>query len=156
MPANHRRWYAVSMRIRRLNHCVYQTQYHIVWTTKYRRKLIIEVVKTEIIKHIYKIEHTYQDWHIVSVNTDIDHVHLVIEFPPIYTIAAVVQKLKANTSLYIQKRFAFIKRIYAKNGGLWSVGYFASTVGLNEATIKRYVERQGTYDRGQTINDEFE
>ena len=144
------------MRIRRLNHSIYQIEYHIVWGTKYRRKFFIPVARKELKKCIYQLERTYPDWHIVSVNTDRDHIHLIIEFPPKYSIASVVQKLKAHTCFQLKKRFKYIRQIYEKNGSIWGVGYFVSTIGLNEEQIKRYVELQDKDNRGSTITDEFE
>ncbi|MBU1083129.1 IS200/IS605 family transposase [Patescibacteria group bacterium] len=86
--------YAVSMRIRQLNHSVYQLQYHLVWGTKYRRKFLAHYVRTELIKSLYKVLKRHPDWYLHNVNTGSDHVHLLIEIPPIFAIAAVARELK--------------------------------------------------------------
>src|SRR5258708_3772396 len=87
------------MRIRKLNHSVYQIQYHIVFRTKYRRKILKPYVKVELIKSFYRIQKRHPDWYFHAINTDEDHVHMQIEFPPSYTIAQVVQELKAVSAL---------------------------------------------------------
>lgn len=142
------------MRVRELNHSVYQVSYHIVWGTKYRRKILKYYVRAELIKSLYKTLRMHPAWYIHSINTDEDHVHLLVEFPPTDPISDVVQKLKANSSGHIRKMFKFIDRIYDKSG-IWSVGYFVSTVGLNEQTIRKYIERQNIRDRPMDVTSEL-
>lgn len=138
------------MRIRALNHSQYQIVYHIIWATKYRRKYIKEYVKQELRKYLYKATKKYPTLFILSFNTNDDHVHLQIEIPPDTTIAAVVQRLKSESSQVLKKRFKFIREMYL-DGGIWSVGYFVSTIGLNEEMIKRYIANQGKKDVGRTL-----
>ena len=138
------------MRIRNLNHSRYQIVYHIIWGTKYRRKYIKEYVKQELRKYLYKATKKYPTLFISSFNTNDDHVHLQIEIPPDTTIAAVVQRLKSESSQVLKKKFKFIREMYL-DGGIWSVGYFVSTIGLNEEMIKRYIANQGKKDLGRTI-----
>ena len=142
------------MRIRQLNHSVYQIQYHIVWGTKYRRKVLKYYVRKELIKCFYKIQRKYPDWYFHRINTGDDHVHLLMEIPPKYVVSGVVQKLKSISSAHLRKHFKFIDKIY-EDGTLWSVGYFVSTVGLNEENIKKYIERQSRFDKGVDITKEF-
>jgi putative transposase len=142
------------MRIRHLNHSVYQIEYHIVFGTKYRRKVLKEYVRTELIKIIKKIQRKYPDWYIPKLNTADDHIHLLIEIPPKYRVSEVVQKIKTQSSIELRKKFKYINKIY-DDGNMWSVGYFVSTVGLNERAIKKYIERQNKYDIGVDLTDEF-
>lgn len=93
----------------------------------------------------------YPTLHLVAANTDKDHVHLQIEIPPSIAVAAVVQKLKATTSHLLRTKFRIIKEIYLGKEGIWSVGYFVSSIGLNEAQIKRYIEYQGRQELPQTM-----
>lgn len=138
------------MRIRCLNHSQYQIEYHLVWVTKYRRKYIKDYVKEELRKYLYQATKKYPTLYIASFNTDQDHIHLQIEISPDLAIAAVVQRLKSESSYYLKKRFKFIREMYV-DGGIWSVGYYVSTVGLNEQMIKRYIANQGRKDRGTTL-----
>ena len=137
------------MRIRNLNHSKYQIEYHIVWGTRYRRKYIKEYTKQELRKYLYSATKKYPTLHIHSFNTNDDHVHLQIEIPPNLSIAAVVQRLKSESSAILKKRFRFIRDMYL-DGSIWSVGYFVSTVGLNEEMIKKYIANQGKKDYGTT------
>ena len=139
------------MRTRSLNHCVYQTQYHLIWGTRYRRHFLKpEGAKKEFIASVYTVEKKYPTLYIETVNTDLDHVHIQIEIPPSITVAAVVQKIKIESSIRLKRKFRFIKEMYL-DGSIWSVGYFVSTIGLNEEKIKRYIEWQGKKDPGKTI-----
>ena len=135
------------MRTRSLNHSVYQTQYHIVWGTRYRRKYLKEYSEKEFVASCYAIVKKYPTLYLHSVKTDNDHIHLQIEIPPNLSVAAVVQKLKIESSVKLKQRFKFIREMYL-DGSIWSVGYFVSTIGLNEETIKRYIAHQGRKDLG--------
>lgn len=66
----------------------------------------------------------------------------MVSFPPKYSIAKVVQIIKQNTGRALWEKFDFIRERYWRRGGMWSVGYFVSTVGLDEQTILRYVRYQ--------------
>ena len=134
------------MRILRLNHSVYQLEYHIVWGTKYRMKILKPYVKKELLDSFQKTELLYPTLHIVKANIGSDHVHLLAEIAPSVSIAAMVQKLKAHSSTHLKRSFKFIRDI-DDGGGVWSVGYFVSSVGINEKLIHRYIENQDKHDR---------
>ena len=142
------------MRIRQLNHSVYQVLYHLVWGTKYRRKFLKHYVRTELIKSFYNIQKRHPDWYLHKINTGDDHVHILLEFPPKYSGATVAQELKSLSSAHLRKKFKFIDKIY-NHSGLWSDGYFISTVGLNEDNIRLYIDTQNKYDRGVDITSEL-
>jgi putative transposase len=142
------------MRIRQLNHSVYQLQFHIVWGTKYRRKILKPYVREELWKSFKKLQRKYPQWYYHQINTDQDHVHLLIELPPTDSLAWCVQQLKATTSRDLRNKFEFIRSM-SEDNGVWSVGYFVSSVGLNENQIKKYIERQGKHDLGQDVTAEF-
>jgi putative transposase len=85
----------------------------------------------------------------IERNVQPDHVHVVVSFPPKYSIASVVQLMKQNTGRALREKYKFVRERYWGGGGMWSVGYFASTVGLDEETIRRYVRYQEKEDLGQ-------
>ena len=78
----------------------------------------------------------------------VDHGHLILGIPPPYAVSALIGKLKAHTSRDLRPRFPWLKRVYWHNE-CWSVGFFSSTVGINEDVIKRYGEFQEKVDTGQ-------
>jgi len=142
------------MRIRKLNHSIYQIKYHIVWGTKYRRKFIKPYVKRDLVGCLFALIQKNPEWYIEKINTGADHVHMLIEIPPKNTVSEVVQKMKASSSVYLKRQYGFIKKIY-DDKGIWSVGYYVSTVGLNEQSIKKYIEKQDKFDVGEEISAEF-
>ena len=139
------------MQIKHLQHSTYQLQYHIVWGTKARRKWLKDYVKKELIHSLYETCKKYPTLHISAVNTDQDHVHIQIEIPPNIAISDAVKKLKGNSSLAIRKKFKFIREIYLEKDGIWGVGYFASSVGLNETQVKKYIEWQDKKEKPRKV-----
>jgi putative transposase len=96
-----------------------------------------------------EVKKWYPELEYVERNIQPDHVHLVLSFPPKYSIAKIVGVIKSNTGRELKEKFEFLRRRYYGRGGIWSVGYFASTVGLDEAMIKHYVKYQEKEDLGQ-------
>jgi putative transposase len=139
-------WYASPMRIQSLNHSTYQHQYHIVWGTKYRRKILKPYVLLELKKVLYATVKQYPTLWIEALNTDDDHVHIQIEIPPNIAVSDAVGKLKSASSKHLRAKFKFIREIYIEKDGIWSVGYFSSTVGLNEEKVKKYIAWQSKKD----------
>lgn len=134
------------MKILSLNHSTYQHQYHIVWWTKWRRKFL-KIYVWEYLQILFQeLEEKYPTIEIISWNSDEDHIHMQIIIPPNLSVAEVVQKIKTHTSLRLKKKFKFIRNIYLKSEWIWSVGYFSSTLWLNEEIIKRYIENQWKED----------
>jgi putative transposase len=60
-----------------------------------------------------------------------------------------VSLIKANTARDMREKFPFLNKVYWGSDGIWSIGYFISTVGVNESVIRRYIEQQGQEDSGQ-------
>ena len=69
--------------------------------------------------------------------------------PPKYTVRKVVETIKKNTSRFLSRKFAFSKKVYWDTKGIGGIGYFISTVGINEEVIRRYVESQEKEEIGQ-------
>jgi putative transposase len=66
-----------------------------------------------------------------------------------FSVSQAVRIIKSNTSRDLKKKFPFLKDVYWGTDGIWSDGYFVSTVGINEHVIKNYIENQGKEDSGQ-------
>jgi putative transposase len=122
----------------------------LVWGTKYRRKWLKDYVRKELQTSLRDTCKKYPTLHIFEINTDEDHVHIQIEIPPTIAIPDAVKVLKQNSSIHIKKKFKFIKEMYIEKDGIWSVGYFISSVGLNEEQVKRYIQWQGKKEKPQT------
>jgi putative transposase len=136
------------MEIRLSAHGAYHHEYHVVWIPKYRKRILKGEVKTFIEEHIFDIQGYHPDIEIERYSVQTDHVHLIIIIPPRYSVSRIIGKIKANTSRELRHRIEQIRKIYRGNE-FWSPGFFSSTVGINEETIKRYVEFQEKLDKGQ-------
>ena len=98
---------------------------------------------------VKEIEKSYPDLAVLEANVDSDHVHILISIPPKVAVSKVVNIIKSNTGRSMRKKFPFLDKVYWDEDGIWSAGYFVSTVGVNESVIRRYIEHQGREDSGQ-------
>ncbi|NES02289.1 MAG: IS200/IS605 family transposase [Okeania sp. SIO2F4] len=123
---------------------VYSLTVHIVFVTKYRKK----VITSEIRQHLNKIfDETCQKWEceLVEFNGEVDHVHLLITFNPKVQLSKFIANLKTVSSRLIRRDFAdYLARFYRKPV-LWTGSYFvASCGGVTIEQLKQYVEHQST------------
>jgi putative transposase len=131
------------------SHAVYYTPYHIVISTKYRRKILSGGVGVYLEKIVHQITNKYPDIEIKEVKTDIDHIHILAMIPPKYAVSDIVRIIKANTGKKMRDRFKHLDKVYWGVKGIWSIGYFVSTVRVDEKTVENYIKMQGQEDSGQ-------
>lgn len=139
------------MKIKNLNHSTYQHQYHIVWGTRWRRKWIKEYVKEELLGAVYRVIKRSPDLWIDTINHGEDHVYIQIEIPPSVAVSDVVRELKKESSKQLKKKFKYVREMYI-DGRIWSVGYFSSTIGLNENQIRKYIEHQDSAEKPREVS----
>ena len=130
-------------------HSVYYTRYHLVVSTKYRKKILRDGFGDYLKKLVIGIGRQSPEIEVIEVNTDVDHVHILLSIPPKFSVSEIVKIFKAKTGLAMRKKFPFLDKVYWGTGGIWSVGYFVSTVGITEEVIRKYVKMQGQEDSGQ-------
>jgi len=126
-----------NIKLYQLSHCRYRCQYHLVWIPRYREKVMADnYIKAElgrIFKTIAKWKGlVIRAWHIGD-----DHIHLVVDIPPKYSVSYVMSIIKGKSSAWIKKKTKKLPK-----GSLWAKGYFVSTVGVDEMTIQNYVKHQ--------------
>ena len=128
-----------------LAHKKYVCKYHIVFTPKYRRKIIYYQLRAdirEIIKDLCKWKGvTIIEGHLMS-----DHVHLLLSIPPKYAVSDIMGYLKGRSSMMIFERHANLKYKFGSKH-FWATGYYVSTVGLNSATVEKYIRDQEKADQ---------
>lgn len=137
------------MKLRKQAHTVYKTQYHIVFITKYRRKILVSGVEEWLKLRLQEIRKYKPDLEFKEIGMDKDHVHLFMVIPPKYSVSSIVNQIKVNTSRDMKVRFEFLAKVYWGTDSVWSTGFFVSTVGINEHIIRKYVQMQGEEDSGQ-------
>ena len=136
---------------RKTSHSTYDCKYHVVWITKYRKKIMYGVVAErvrELIRGICK-EH---DVEIIRGHVSQDHVHLFVSVPPHLSISKLVQYLKGKSSYkMLQENKQLSKMFWGRH--LWGRGYFVATSGnVTDEVILEYIKSQ---DDGSETNDEF-
>ncbi len=138
------------MEYRRQTHAVYHTRYHLVFATKFRRQVFRKEGMAAYMKVIMRtIPRRHPEIEVFEVNTDKDHIHVLVSIAPKMSVAEAVRILKTNTARMMVRKFPFIREVYRGEMSLWSIGYFASTVGADEKTIQAYIKNQGQEDSGQ-------
>jgi putative transposase len=137
------------MEYKKQTHCVYLCDYHIVFPTKYRRKVINPGIFAYLKLKIKEIGRHYPELEVKEINHDRDHIHILISIPPKMSVGNAVRIIKANTARSIRQKFPILRKVYWGSEGMWSDGYFVSTIGINESIIRRYIEEQGKEDAGQ-------
>jgi len=130
-------------------HSVYYLQYHVVWVCKYRRRILNPGLCGYIRKLLPKLLRSMPDVNLETIDFDEDHLHMMMSIPPKYSISSVMGKLKSQSAAQLRKAFPWLTKVYWNENIVWSPGYFVSSVGIDEETIKRYVELQGRQDSGQ-------
>ena len=127
-----------------LAHTKWMCKYHIVFTPKYRRKVIYNQLKADI-RDILKQLCSYKGVEILEGHLMPDHIHVLVSISPKISVSSFMGYLKGKSALMIFDRHANLKYKFG-NRHFWSEGYYVSTVGLNEATIKKYIQDQEKYD----------
>ena len=127
-----------------LAHTKWMCKYHIVVTPKYRRKMIYNQYREDV-REIIKQLCSYKGVEILGGNVMSDHVHILVSIPPKMSVSSFMGYLKGKSALMMFDRHANLKYKFG-NRHFWSEGYYVSTVGLNEAVIKKYIQDQEKYD----------
>ena len=132
-------------RFKKLAHALWECKYHVVWCPKYR----FRILSGEVGRSIREIIRQLCEWKQVEIlegNVQKDHIHLVLSVPPKYSIAETIGFIKGKSAIKVFDRHLELKRRYWGRH-FWAKGYCVSTVGLDEAQIRKYVRWQTHMDR---------
>lgn len=121
---------------------VYGIEYHLVFCVKYRKKIFKDNIKNSLFQ-IFSLIADEMDFKIMEVNTDLDHVHLLLNCKPQHYIPTIVKRLKGTSARLLFQIYPNLKQqLYG--GHLWNPSYFISTVSDTlEENIKEYIYNQG-------------
>lgn len=129
-----------------LSHTSYRCKYHIVIVPKYRRVIIYNKLRADIIEIIKMLVKRKPDLKIIEGEACPDHIHLLLEIPPKYSVSEIMGYLKSKSTLMIFDRHANLKYKFS-NRHFWAKGYFVDTVGKNEKVIREYIQNQLEEDK---------
>ncbi|ELO1828367.1 IS200/IS605 family transposase [Vibrio cholerae] len=129
----------------RKRHSVSKLVVHLVFTTKYRRK-IFSGVMIEQLREAFESACVKLECELIEMDGEQDHVHLLVSYPPKLSISVMVNNLKSVSSRMLRLQNTHLTR-QSKNAVLWSRSYFACTAGgATIETLKAYVESLATPD----------
>jgi putative transposase len=135
----------MSTKYKSNNNIVYSCKYHIVWCSKYRRKVLVDEVELRL-KEIIASVCEEKEVELLEMEVMPEHVHLLLDVDPQYGIHRVVKALKGQSSRELRKEFSHLT---TKLPTLWSNSYFVSTSGgAPLEQIKAYIQSQKTYEKG--------
>ena len=128
----------------RRNRRKYNLKTHIVLVTKYRKRLLQNGIDEFVKKAInYLAEQNH--WDIIAMETDKDHIHILLEYDANERICDIICTIKQRTTHWLWIRYkTLLSRHYWKKHTFWSDGYFACSIGeVSSATIEKYIAEQG-------------
>ena len=124
---------------------VYNTNYHIIWVTKYRRPCFTTPELTEEMKDILLHVASLSDVNIQEMEVMPDHIHILCSFKPKYSITDIVKNLKGSSARLFLANHPEIRKSQFWGNKLWSNSYYAGTVGkMSKETVKQYILNQYT------------
>ena len=128
-----------------LAHTRWECKYHVVWIPKYRRKALY----AELRKHLGQVLRELARQHECVVeegHLNVDHVHMLITIPPKYAVSQVIGFIKGKSAIHIARNYLGRRQNFTGQH-FWARGYYVSTVGRDEATIREYIQKQGAEDQ---------
>ena len=134
----------MANRTNSLAHTKWLCKYHIVIVPKYRRKIIYYEYRKDL-QEIIRTLCRYKEVEIIEGHMMPDHVHLLLSIPPRISVSSFMGYLKGKSALMMFDRHANLKYKFG-NWHFWAEGYYVTTVGLNETTIKKYIQDQEKAD----------
>ena len=129
-----------------LSHTSYRCKYHIVIVPKYRRLIIYNKLRRDIIEILILLINRFKDVELIEGQACPNHIHMLLEIPPKYSISEFMGQLKSKSTLMIFDRHANLKYKFG-NRHFWAKGYFVDTVGKNEKRIREYIQNQLQEDK---------
>ena len=127
-----------------LNHSKYDCKYHVVFVPKKRKSVLYGKIR-KFLGPVFHELAAQRGSKIIQGSMVQDHVHMMIQIPPKYSVAEVIGYMKGKSAIAVARQFGGRKRNF--NGeNLWARGYAVSTVGFEAQQIKNYIKNQEQLD----------
>ena len=126
------------------NHSKFLLIYHVILVCKYRKKLLLGAIEYDM-KRILQNISDMSDFDIEVMETDKDHLHMLISSEPKISPLQIVRRLKQMSTIAIWKKHKeYLSHIFYRERTFWTDEYFVASVGnVSQETIRRYIENQG-------------
>ncbi len=128
-----------------LNHTKWECKYHVVFIPKCRRKVLYGGLRQHL-GDLFRTLTQQRESQIEEGHLMPDHVHMMISIPPKYAVSQVIGYIKGKSAIHLARTFMDRRRNFVGQH-FWARGYFVSTVGRDEAVIRKYIQHQEVEDR---------
>jgi putative transposase len=128
-----------------LAHTKWECKYHVVWIPKYRRKALYGELRKYLGPVLRDLAHQ-REASVEEGHLNLDHVHMLISIPPNYAVSQVIGFIKGKSAIYIARTYLGRRQNFTGQQ-FWARGYYVSTVGRDEATIRAYIQKQEAEDQ---------
>jgi putative transposase len=128
-----------------LAHTQWECKYHVVWIPKYRQKKLFGELRRELGPVLRELARQKQ-CEVLEGTLMIDHVHMLIAIPPKHPVSQIIGYIKGKSAIHIARHYGGRQRNFTGEH-FWARGYYVSTVGIDEAVIRHYIQQQDAEDR---------
>jgi putative transposase len=128
-----------------LKHSTWECKYHVVFIPEYRKKVLYGQVRRELGPVLRELVRQKES-EIIEGHLMVDHVHMLMSIPPKYSVAQVMGFVKGKSAIHIARVYAGRRKSFIGQH-FWARGYWVSTVGKNEAAVRRYIQEQEKEDQ---------
>ena len=128
-----------------LKHTTWECKYHVVFIPKCRRKLLYGQLRRDL-GEVFRDLAEQKECKVEEGHLMPDHVHMLLSVPPKYSVSSVMGFIKGKSAIHIARVYAGRRRNYVGQH-FWARGYWVSTVGKNEAAVRRYIQDQEKEDK---------
>lgn len=128
-----------------LSHTMWDCKYHLVWIPKYRKKVIYGELR-KYLGGIFRELARQKECEVIEGHLMADHVHILLSIPPKYAVSQVMGFIKGKSAIHIARNFQGRTKNFVGQH-FWARGYYVSTVGKDEKTVREYIQRQEQEDK---------
>ena len=128
-----------------LKHTTWDCKYHVVFIPKYRRKALYAQLRRDL-GPVFRDLAEQKECKVEEGHLMPDHVHMMLSVPPKYAVSSVMGFIKGKSAIHIARVYAGRRRNFVGQH-FWARGYWVSTVGKNEAAVRRYIQDQEKEDK---------
>ena len=130
---------------RSLSHTAWDCKYHLIWIPKYRKKVLFGDLR-KYLGDVFRELALQKESKVLEGHLMGDHVHMLVSIPPKYAVSQVVGYIKGKSAIHIARTYSGHRHNFIGQN-FWARGYFVSTVGRDEETIRKYIKRQEGADK---------
>jgi putative transposase len=134
-----------------LSHTVWECKYHVVWVPKKHRRIVFGKLRKELGMILRRLCE-YKGVEVVEGSLCIEHIHMCLSIPPKYSVSTILGYLKGKSAMILFEKYSRLKKNF-KGHNFWARGYYVSTVGLDEAKIRKYIQNQ---EINGTVEDKYD